>query len=548
MMRAYFQRAAHLRARRLPLLPLGAARPRRQRVVGRSRPASRTSRSCARCSTSSTSTPSRARSATASTRAGTAARCSTGSRRSTRTRTSPAGCALYAAMHELAVERFPDERRRRSCRSTCSVRSQLLRAGDYDELEALADFETGAAAQARAIGVRPADGGAELRLEAELDGLRFKRDGERLAVGRATAPTRPTRCAASTVQLLLKRRATQEEYRVPGRGRAAPRRRAGRRVRAVRAVTGTVDGRDRRRRAGRCRPACGRSTRSSIVAGFRASGRVRRRARGRAPDARRDPDGRVAERRPGWQRNLRRRMPRGLVRAIREARARACAAAYAPLTPPQLPADHGGFGVDRAPSPSSLLVLAALRSARCRPPPARRAASCVVGEPRPARLHVWTGDRSAPSTTATRSTSTSPATARAASRRIRFTGHPGDGADRVHAARQRAGDCHAVEATLRLEQLVRAQPWTRAARGRGPGEHVARPAAAHGRRQGRAAAGATSGTTMLARGPRAVVAARRASRRRTRPTARSRSSAIAAQRGLFDPDACGVGPERRHRR
>jgi hypothetical protein len=30
-------------------------------------------------------------------------------------------------------------------------------------------------------------------------------------------------------------------------------------------------------------------------------------------------DGRVGERRPGWQRNMRRRMPRPLVRAIREA-------------------------------------------------------------------------------------------------------------------------------------------------------------------------------------------------------------------------------------
>ena len=29
-------------------------------------------------------------------------------------------------------------------------------------------------------------------------------------------------------------------------------------------------------------------------------------------------DGRVVERRPGWQRNLRRRMPRPVVRALRE--------------------------------------------------------------------------------------------------------------------------------------------------------------------------------------------------------------------------------------
>ena len=33
-------------------------------------------------------------------------------------------------------------------------------------------------------------------------------------------------------------------------------------------------------------------------------------------------DGRVLERRPGWQRNLRRRMPRPVVRAIREVQRR----------------------------------------------------------------------------------------------------------------------------------------------------------------------------------------------------------------------------------
>jgi hypothetical protein len=55
-----------------------------------------------------------------------------------------------------------------------------------------------------------------------------------------------------------------------------------------------------------------------IVAGFRAVARVRR------PGSREHlmlavtPEGRVLERRPGWQRNLRRRMPRPVVRALRE--------------------------------------------------------------------------------------------------------------------------------------------------------------------------------------------------------------------------------------
>ena len=51
LMQAYFERAAHLGARRLPLLPLGPARPRRERVLGASSTRRPTSRSWARCST-----------------------------------------------------------------------------------------------------------------------------------------------------------------------------------------------------------------------------------------------------------------------------------------------------------------------------------------------------------------------------------------------------------------------------------------------------------------------------------------------------------------
>jgi hypothetical protein len=119
------------------------------------------------------------------------------------------------------------------------------------------------------------------------------------------------------VQLLLKRRETQEEYRVPAQVETrlvdAP---DG--VRAVVSATGTVDAATGA--AGGPLPAALWEVHVVvIVAGFRAAGRVRR-ARGAehlmlAVTA----DGRVAERRPGWQRNLRRRMPRPLVQAVREA-------------------------------------------------------------------------------------------------------------------------------------------------------------------------------------------------------------------------------------
>ena len=125
------RRAADLGAGRLPLLPLGAARPRRPTRRGGTSTRSPTSRSCARCSTSSTSTPSRARSATACTRAGTAARCSTGSR----------GCTPTPTLRAAARS----TRRCTSWRSSASPpgvdaflpfnlqqRSRLLRAGDYE--------------------------------------------------------------------------------------------------------------------------------------------------------------------------------------------------------------------------------------------------------------------------------------------------------------------------------------------------------------------------------------------------------------------------------
>ncbi|MGI8781160.1 MAG: hypothetical protein ACR2L8_13515, partial [Solirubrobacteraceae bacterium] len=56
-----------------------------------------------------------------------------------------------------------------------------------------------------------------------------------------------------------------------------------------------------------------------VVVGFRAVGWVFRALGGESLVLSATRDGRIAERRPGWQRNLRRRMPRPVVRAIRAA-------------------------------------------------------------------------------------------------------------------------------------------------------------------------------------------------------------------------------------
>jgi glycosyltransferase involved in cell wall biosynthesis len=222
---------------------------------------------------------------------------------------------LYAAMHELAVERFPasvDEALPFNLRE----RSRLLREGAYDELAALADFETRLRPNARALDLRPTDKGAELRVAAELEGLRFVRDGERLLWGEDRADA--TGLRGSTVQLLLKQRATQEEYRLPGQVELALESEPGGTVRAVQTVTTTIEAATAA--GGGPLPAGLWEVHAIVVvAGFRAAGHVRR-ARGvEHLMLAVSPDGCVTERRPGWQRNLRRRMPRGVVRAIREA-------------------------------------------------------------------------------------------------------------------------------------------------------------------------------------------------------------------------------------
>ena len=225
--------------------------------------------------------------------------------------------ALYVAMHELAAERFP-ETVDDGLPFNLRQRSRLLRAADYDALAELAGFEAKLRVGARATTVRAVDGGVELALEAELEGLRFERAGERVVWGSERADATDALRDGSTMQLLLKRRSSQEEYRIPADVRLRLADEPDGRVRAFVAASGRIEA-GTAAGGGPLARGLWEVHVMAIVAGFRAIGRVRR-PRGeehlmigvRA-------DGRAVPRRPGWQRNLRRRTPRGLVRAIRRA-------------------------------------------------------------------------------------------------------------------------------------------------------------------------------------------------------------------------------------
>ena len=241
-----------------------------------------------------------------------------------------AAAPLYAAMHELAVERFPDGVDA-FLPFNLRARSALLRAGRLRRARGAADFETALRAQARAIAVRPVAGGVELELEARArrPALRARRRAARVGRrparrDRRAARAAPSSCCSSGAR---RRRSTACRPRSSGGSPTGPT--------AAAAPWSRHRPRDRRnaaRRARRCRPALWEVHAIVIVAGFRA-----RRARAAARGAEHlmlsvAPDGRVLERRPGWQRNLRRRMPRPVVRAIRE-RQRAVRRRDATLSP-----------------------------------------------------------------------------------------------------------------------------------------------------------------------------------------------------------------------
>jgi glycosyltransferase involved in cell wall biosynthesis len=227
---------------------------------------------------------------------------------------------LYRAMHELAAARFPESVDAR-LPFNLRERSRLLRAGRLEELADMAKLERRLRANARATSVRQDGDAVELRVEGELDGLRFERAGDRVVWGPARSDATDALRDSSTIQLLLKKRSTQEEYRVPAETRT---RLVGARDGGVRAVIELSARVDPATAAGGGRlPRGGWEVHAiPIVAGFRAIGRVRRTRGSEDLMLAVGPGGRVSERRPGWQRNLRRRMPRRLVRAIRAAQRR----------------------------------------------------------------------------------------------------------------------------------------------------------------------------------------------------------------------------------
>jgi glycosyltransferase involved in cell wall biosynthesis len=225
--------------------------------------------------------------------------------------------ALYVAMHELAVERFP-ETVDAYLPFNLVLRSRLLRAGDYDGLAALLELETKLRARSRLLAVRSRPDGAELELESELAGLRFARAGDRVVWGEERADA-TAGLELSTVQVLLKHPATHEEYRVP----------ADVSMRFVDAPDGTVravqDVRARLESAtvaggARLRPGLWEMHAVVIVAGFRAPGMVRRARGGDTALLIARANGSVAEHSSGWLLRLKRRAPQPLGRVVGRAR------------------------------------------------------------------------------------------------------------------------------------------------------------------------------------------------------------------------------------
>ena len=197
------------------------------------------------------------------------------------------------------------------------LRSRLLRAGDYDGLEALADLEAGLRVRARAVAMQPQADGARLEVEAGLRGLHFDRDGDRLGI-RAERADATAGLYKSVVQLLLKNPITHEEYRVPAEIELRLVDEPDGTVQVVQAVTGTIESASVA--GGPPLPAGLWEVHVVvIVAGFRATGIVRREDGPENLILSVGPGGRISENRPGLRRKLRRRMPPRLVRAIRHA-------------------------------------------------------------------------------------------------------------------------------------------------------------------------------------------------------------------------------------
>ena len=112
-----------------------------------------------------------------------------------------------------------------------------------------------------------------------------------------------------------------------------------------------------------------------------------------------------------------------------------------------------------------------------------------------------------------------------------------------YRAAQRAGDCHALDATNRLEQLVRKSKKRIRVALAVPGEPLARPPAALDRGPPRRALARRRADPDL-RGPRAVVARQAEDAANARYSLLTQRAAAAAHTGLFAPTPAASGPTR----
>jgi endonuclease YncB( thermonuclease family) len=184
-----------------------------------------------------------------------------------------------------------------------------------------------------------------------------------------------------------------------------------------------------------------------------------------------------------------------------------------------------------------IAVLLALLGALLPPAAEARRGACVVGLPGPG-CDVWTGKVRSVNDGDTMDVDVDgDGTTR--SRRIRFTGVQAM-EQTAYSARHRQGDCHAVEATERLEQLVRRSRW----RVRLAAED---PQSMSRNRFVRTVAVRSGGRwrdvgTILLREGLALWWGGWSESSPNQTYSVLVQQSIAAQRGLFDPDGCGVGP------
>ena len=180
--------------------------------------------------------------------------------------------ALYRAMHELAVARFPESVDAR-LPFNLRERSRLLRAGRLDELAELATFERKLRARrARDVGPLRTATRSSCASRVSWTGLRFERERRtrRLGPGALRRDRRAGRLEhdPAAAQAALDAGGVPRAGRDGGAARRRPRRR---RARGDRAVGARRPGDGRRRRRG-CRAAPGRSTRSRSSPGSARSG------------------------------------------------------------------------------------------------------------------------------------------------------------------------------------------------------------------------------------------------------------------------------------